>query len=33
MTANIRHAIVWIALGATAVALAFVSMVGVSFPG
>ena len=33
MTTNIRHAIVWATLGATAAVLAFFSMVGVSLPG
>jgi hypothetical protein len=33
MTANIRHAIVWAALGATSAILAVFSMIGVTLPG
>jgi hypothetical protein len=33
MTANIRHALVWAALGAAAAILAVFSMIGVNLPG
>jgi hypothetical protein len=33
MTANIRHAIIWAALGIAAAILAVFSMIGVSLPG
>jgi biopolymer transport protein ExbB/TolQ len=33
MTANIRHALVWTALGIAAAILAIFSMIGVNLPG